>query len=57
MIKNLEDLFPAVLKRPKRTLIVVSANDTHSVEAAGKAVGSDLVNAVLIGDENVINVP
>ncbi len=56
MIKNLEDLFPAVLKRPKRTLIVVSANDTHSVEAAGKAVGSDLVNAVLIGDENVIGV-
>ena len=54
MIKNLEDLFAAVLEHPKRTLIVVSANDCHSIEAAGNAVGSDLVNVVLIGDENVI---
>ena len=37
MIKNLEDLFSAVLQRPKRTLIVVSANDNHSVVAAYRA--------------------
>jgi phosphate butyryltransferase len=54
MIKYLEDLFPAVLQRPKRTLVVVSANDNHSVEAAYNAVKSGLVHAVLIGDEKII---
>ncbi len=54
MIKNLEELFAAVLQRPKRTLLVVSANDDHSVEAAYKAVEGGLVNAVLIGDQNII---
>jgi len=54
MIKKLEDLFPAVLQRIKRTLIVVSANDNHSVMAAYEAVKNGLVNAVLIGDEKLI---
>ena len=54
MIKNLEDLFSAVLQRPIRTLIVVSANDNHSVVAAYKAVVSGLIHAVLIGDEKLI---
>ncbi len=54
MIKNLEDLFSAVLQRPKRTLIVVSANDNHSVLAAYKAVEGGLIHAVLIGDEKII---
>lgn len=54
MIKNLEELFPAVLQKPKRTLIVVSANDTHSVEAAYKAIKSGLIHAVLIGDQVAI---
>lgn len=54
MIKYLDDLFPAVLQRPKRTLVVVSANDNHSVEAAYNAVKSGLVHAVLIGDEKII---
>ncbi len=55
MIKNLEELFSAVLQRPKRTLIVVSANDNHSVEAAYKAVEGGLINAVLIGNEKIIS--
>ncbi len=54
MIKYLEDLFSAVLQRPKRTLIVVSANDNHSVLAAYKAVEGGLIHAVLIGDEKII---
>lgn len=54
MINKLEDLFKAVHQRPKRTLIVVSANDSHSVEAACNAVGGGLINAVLIGDQNII---
>jgi phosphotransacetylase len=54
MIKTLEDLFSAVLQRPKRTLIVVSANDNHSVEAAYRAVGSGLIHAILIGDQRLI---
>ncbi|HWR99450.1 MAG TPA: hypothetical protein VN249_02485, partial [Prolixibacteraceae bacterium] len=55
MIKKLDDLFSAVLQRTKRTLVVVSANDSHSVEAAYKAVVSGLIHAVLIGDEQIIN--
>ena len=51
MITTLEDLFPAVLQKPKRTLIVVSANDSHSVEAAYKAIKSGLIHATLIGDQ------
>jgi phosphate butyryltransferase len=54
MIIALADLFPAVLQRPKRTLIVVSANDNHSVEAAYNAVKGGLIHAVLIGDEELI---
>jgi len=54
MIKNLADLFSTVLQRPKRTLLVVSANDNHSVEAAYNAVTSGLISARLIGDENII---
>lgn len=54
MIKRLDDLFAAVRQRPKRTLIVVSANDSHSVAAAGKAVESGLIHAILIGDEQKI---
>lgn len=54
MIKTLEDLFSAVLQRPKRTLIVVSANDNHSVEAAYQAVQTGLIQAVLIGDQRII---
>lgn len=54
MITTLEDLFPAVLQKPKRTLIVVSANDEHSVEAAYKAIKSGLIHATLIGDQVVI---
>jgi len=54
MIKNLEDLFSAVLQRPKRTLLVVSANEHHSIEAAYNAVEKGLIHAVLIGDEKII---
>lgn len=55
MIENLEELLTEVLKRPKRTLLVVSANDNHSVMAAYHAVESGLINAILIGDEKVIH--
>jgi len=55
MIKNLADLFSTVLQRPKRTLVVVSANDQHSVEAAYRAVTTGLIHATLIGNEDIIN--
>jgi phosphate butyryltransferase len=55
MIKTLEDLFSAVLQRPKRTLIVVSANDNHSVEAAYQAIQTGLIQAILIGDQGIID--
>lgn len=54
MIKALADLFPEVLQRPTRTVIVVSANDNNSIEAAYHAVKGGLIHAVLIGDEDVM---
>jgi len=54
MVNKLDDLFSAVLQRSKRTLVVVCANDNHSVMAAYKAVENGLVQAVLIGDEKLI---
>jgi phosphotransacetylase len=54
MVNKLDDLFSAVLQRSKRTLVVVSANDNHSVMAAYKAVEDGLIQAVLIGDEKLI---
>lgn len=56
MVNKLDDLYSAVLQRSKRTLVVVSANDNHSVMAAYKAVENGLVQAVLIGDEKLIKV-
>ncbi len=54
MIKTLEEINSVVLQRPKRTLIAVSANDSHTVEAVCKAVELGLVHAVLIGDQKLI---
>jgi phosphate butyryltransferase len=56
MIQTLDELFNAVRQRPKKTLIVVSANDSHSLEAVSHAVETGLINAVLIGREAQIKV-
>ncbi|MCE1198764.1 MAG: bifunctional enoyl-CoA hydratase/phosphate acetyltransferase [Marinilabiliales bacterium] len=54
MIKKLSDFQEEVLKRRKRTLVVVSANDNHSVSAAYGAVREGLIQAILIGDKAII---
>lgn len=54
MIHQLVELFAAVKQRPKRTFIVVCANDQHSIMAVSQAVENNLINAILIGNEDII---
>lgn len=54
-LTNLEQIFELLKNRPKRQLIIAWAIDDHTVEAAGKAVDMDLVDATLVGDEKAIS--
>ncbi|MGI6313492.1 MAG: phosphate acyltransferase [Candidatus Cryptobacteroides sp.] len=55
MIRNFDDLF-AVLREKKicKKLVVAWAVDEHSIEAAYKAVEEGFVQAILVGDEELI---
>jgi phosphotransacetylase len=50
-IHTLDDLLRAVKDRPRKRLVVAWANDAHTLEAVDAAVGSGLVEAILVGDE------
>ncbi len=53
-IRTLDDLLRAVTDRPRKRLVVAWANDTHTLEAVIAAVGSGLVEAILVGDESTM---
>jgi phosphate butyryltransferase len=53
-ISKLSDLFGLLQEKPLKTIIVVCANDEHSVSAVNQAVEKNLVKGVLIGDESLI---
>ncbi len=54
-IRKLTQLFERSEGQELKTLIVVCANDLHTIAAAGEAVDHNLVNAVLIGDKALID--
>ncbi len=53
-IRKLEELLQHARVKKENTLVVVSANDDHSVLAAWQAVKMNIVRAVLIGDQTKI---
>jgi phosphate butyryltransferase len=53
-IRKLNELFEVVKQGPKKTILVVSANDDHTLTSVNQAVESGLVNAILIGDQGKI---
>ena len=53
-VKKLIELFDLLKEKELKTLVVVCANDEHTLSAVNEAVAQHLVKAVLIGDESVI---
>lgn len=50
-VRKLSELFELLKEKERKTMIVVCANDLHTIAAVGEAVVQNLVKAVLIGDE------
>jgi len=53
-ITKLTHVVDLVKSKPKKRLIAAYSNDEHTIEAVNDAVDMGIVNATLIGDENVI---
>lgn len=53
-ITKLEQLFDALKNRPKKRLVAAFANDAHTIEAVNMAVEKGLVDATLVGDEEIM---
>ncbi len=52
--KKLTDIFELLKGKPVKKLIVVCANDEHTILAVGQAMEHNLVEGILIGDETEI---
>jgi len=50
-VRKITELFDLLKAKPLKTMVVVCANDEHTVAAAYEAVDKKLVKAVLIGDK------
>ncbi|MDD2650682.1 MAG: phosphate acyltransferase [Candidatus Cloacimonadales bacterium] len=53
-ITKLQQMLEEAKKRPKKRLVVVYANDLHTIEAVNEAISMDIVEATLTGDETKI---
>ncbi len=53
-INKLVDMFEVLRTMKKKILVVVFANDDHTIEAVNKAVDFELIDGVLVGDERII---
>lgn len=54
-IRKLDELIGLAKRKSPRTLIVVGANDWHTISAVDTAMNESLIKAVLIGDQSRIN--
>jgi len=50
-VRKLIELFDILKDKPLKTMVVVCANDEHTITAVSEAVVQNIVKAVLIGDE------
>ena len=53
-ITKLDHIVDFVKSKPKKRLIAAYANDDHTIEAVNHAVEMGIIDATLIGDENII---
>ena len=54
MVKKLEDLFVEIKSRPKKRIVGAYACDSHTICAISQAVDLGIVDAILVGDEDLI---
>ncbi len=54
MIKSLNDIFNYAKSNESQTLAVVAPEDTASLEAVGEAIKNDLIKAIFIGNQKLI---
>lgn len=54
MITKLEQLFEVLRSKTKKRLVAAYANDDHTIEAVSMAVDMGIIDATLVGDENII---
>jgi phosphotransacetylase len=54
-IRKLDEILSLVGEKELLTVIVVNANDLHTISAVKAAIERNLIKAILIGDENEIN--
>ncbi len=53
-IKKLDDMLTALKQKSKKRMVVMQANDRHTVEAVNKAVELGIIEGILVGDEKKI---
>ncbi len=53
-ITRLDQILDAVKAKPRKTLVAAYANDLHTLEAVNAAVDAGIVDAILVGDQAVI---
>jgi len=53
-VKKLDELIELAKSQSKKRLVVVYGQDAHSIEAVSEAIDNGVVEATLVGDENVI---
>jgi phosphate butyryltransferase len=53
-ITKLDQIIEAVKSKPKKTLVAAYANDAHTIEAVNNAVNLGIIDAILVGDEQII---
>ncbi|NOU18035.1 MAG: phosphate butyryltransferase [Bacteroidales bacterium] len=53
-INKLDQLFDVLKSKPRRRIVAAYANDSHTIEAIGKAIDMGIVEGTLVGDEATI---
>lgn len=54
-ITKLDQVIELVKSKPKKRLVAAFANDDHTIEAVNHAVDMGIVDATLVGDQQIIN--
>jgi phosphate butyryltransferase len=54
MIKTFEDIYARVASLPKKRLVVAWGVDNHSITAAAEAIGKNLADVTLVGNQKMI---
>jgi phosphate butyryltransferase len=54
IITKLDQVLEVLKSRPKKRLVAAYSNDAHTIEAVNNAIEIGIIDAILVGDENII---